>query len=218
MSKGRMVSPVCMMASASLRHHRTKKAEAANCGNSHGGCGTERQCHSHHEYRRKHRICKSQIRGGVPAIPCLRNASGNPAHLQTRANMALQVLSGSVADESKARRGLERSRDPQPPQGQRHALLGGFHHRGFSTRAISWSTSSPSRKISLPAKPLEEAERSHRRLAEALRDTSAALNSTLKLDRGPGPRAGKHRKSDDFRCRHGIDGRRTYGSENPPAQ
>ena len=31
-------------------------------------------------------------------------------------------------------------------------------------------------------KALEEAERSHRRLAEALRDTSAALNSTLKLD------------------------------------
>lgn len=31
-------------------------------------------------------------------------------------------------------------------------------------------------------KTLEEAERNHRRLAEALRDTSAALNSTLKLD------------------------------------
>lgn len=31
-------------------------------------------------------------------------------------------------------------------------------------------------------KMLEEAERDHRRLAEALRDTSAALNSTLKLD------------------------------------
>lgn len=31
-------------------------------------------------------------------------------------------------------------------------------------------------------KQLEEAERDHRRLAEALRDTSAALNSTLKLD------------------------------------